>query len=199
MWMLRPNQCFNQSFDGWMWRYQGACGSCECFVERRCHDGYRRTDSGWVRSICRWNTDCGCQRPVAWPTLSRGASGANVFTAQELLNVHGATLTIDGAFGRLTLAAVEEFQAANGLPVNGTVDPQTWPVLVVTVRLGDRNDAVRAAQRQLDRYGYALTTDGVFGALTEGAARDFQRQSAITADGVIGRATWRSLVGGAGV
>ncbi len=74
-WTLRPNQCYSGSYDGWLWRYEGACGSCACHVERRCHDGYRRTSAGWVRSICRWTTDCGCPGAVGWPTVRRGQSG----------------------------------------------------------------------------------------------------------------------------
>jgi hypothetical protein len=198
-WMLRPNQCFSGTYDGWVWRYQGACGTCACFVERRCHDGYRQTSSGWVRSICRWNTDCGCQAAVAWPTVQRGASGPNVFTVQHLLNFRGATLTVDGAFGPLTETAVKNFQTANALPPTGIVDAVTWPVLVVTVRRPNSNEAVRGAQRQLNRYAYALTVDGVFGALTDGAVRDFQRQNALTVDGVVGLNAWRTLTGGAGV
>lgn len=195
-WMLRPNQCFSGTYDGWIWRYQGACGTCACFVERRCHDGYRQTGSGWVRSICRWNTDCGCQGAVDWPAVRRGDSGPTVFTVQHLLNFRGATLTADGAFGPLTEAAVQSFQSANGLPATGVVDAASWPALVATVRRPDSNEAVRGAQRQLNRYGYALTVDGIFGALTEGAVRDFQRQNALTADAVVGQNTWRTLTGG---
>jgi hypothetical protein len=198
-WMLRPNQCFSGTYDGWVWRYQGACGTCACFVERRCHDGYRQTSSGWVRSICRWNTDCGCQGAVAWPVSRRGDSGPNVFTVQHLLTFRGATLTIDGSFGPLTETAVQDFQTAHTLPPTGVVDSVTWPVLVATVRRPDSNQAVRGAQRQLNRYGYALTVDGVFGPLTDGAVRDFQLQNALTVDGVVGQGTWRTLTGGAGV
>jgi Putative peptidoglycan binding domain len=198
-WMLRPNQCFDNTFDGWVWRFQGACGTCACFVERRCHDGYRRTGSGWVRSICRWNTDCGCQGSVDFPVVARGASGGNVRAIQELLNARGATLDADGQYGPLTEAAVSAFQRDNGLTATGTVDAPTWPVLVATVRRGDSSGAVRAAQVELNRYGYQLTVDGVFGELTDGAARNFQLQAALTVDGVVGRNTWRTLAGGAGV
>lgn len=59
-WALQPNNCMPGGFDGWLWYYGGACGSCACFVEFRCHDGLRRTDSGWVKSICKWTTKCGC-------------------------------------------------------------------------------------------------------------------------------------------
>lgn len=198
-WTLRPNQCYSGNYDGWLWRYQGACGTCTCYVERRCHDGFRQTGSGWVRSICRWNTDCGCPGEVTWPVVRRGNSGANVYTVQHLLNFHGATLTADGAFGPLTETAVRDFQVTSGLPDTGIVDARTWPVLIVTVRRNDRTEAVRAAQRQLNKYGYALTVDGVFGAATESAVREFQRQNSITADGVVAQRTWRALTGGVGV
>ena len=197
-WTLRPNQCYSGSYDGWLWRYQGACGSCTCHVERRCHDGYRRTGAGWVRSICRWTTDCGCPGAVAWPTVRRGDSGPDVTTVQHLLNARGAALTADGAFGPLTETAVRDLQAGAGLPVTGVVDPRTWPALVVTVRRGDAGAAVRAAQVQLVEWGYELAVDGVFGAGTEAAVRDAQRQAALVVDGVVGPATWRTLTGGVG-
>lgn len=198
-WMLRPNQCFQNMYDGWVWRFQGACGTCACFVERRCNDGYRMTSAGWVKSICRWNTDCGCQGAVQWATVQRGNTGLNVYAVQHLLNFRGAALTVDGDFGPLTEAAVQSFQSSNALPDNGIVDATTWPVLVVTVRRPNSNEAVKAAQRALNKWGYALTVDGVFGALTDGAVRDFQLQSALTIDGVVGQGTWRTLIGGAGV
>ena len=197
-WTLRPNQCFSGSYDGWLWRYQGACGSCGCHVERRCHDGYKRTSAGWVRSICRWTTECGCPGTVGWPTVRRGASGPNVASGQHLLNARGAALTADGAFGPLTETAVRSFQTGAGLPVTGVLDPRTWPALVITVRRADTGDAVRALQAQLDKWGYELTVDGVFGAGTEAAVRDTQRLNALTVDGIVGPLTWRALVGGAG-
>jgi hypothetical protein len=197
-WTLRPNQCYAGTYDGWLWRYQGACGTCACHVERRCHDGYRQTASGWVRSICRWNTDCGCQGAVSWPAVRRGASGPNVSTVQHLQNFRGAALTVDGIFGASTETAVRNFQSAGGLPVTGVVDAGTWPTLVATVRRGDRNEAVRGVQRQLNKYAYALAVDGIFGAGTDAAVRDYQLTSAIAVDGIAGQSTWRSLAGGAG-
>jgi len=197
-WTLRPNQCYASAYDGWIWRYQGACGSCACYVERRCHDGYRRTSAGWVRSICRWTTDCGCPGSVGWPTVRRGDSGPDVTSVQHLLNARGAALTADGLFGALTEAAVRDFQAAAGVPVTGAVDPQTWPALVITVRRGDTGAAVRAAQVQLDKWGYELAIDGAFGPATEAAVRDAQLTNALAVDGVVGPNTWRALTGGAG-
>jgi len=198
-WKLRPNQCFSGGYDGWLWQYQGACGACACSVERRCHDGYRYTTSGWVKSICRWNTQCGCLSTVSWRTTRNGDTGPNVYTVQHLLTFHGFATTIDGIFGSNTEAKVREFESAKGLAVDGVVGSETWPVLVVTVRRSDSGHAVRAAQRQLNRYAYALSVDGAFGALTESAVQDFQRQNGLTVDGVVGTSTWRTLEGGGGV
>lgn len=195
-WKLRPNQCYASTYDGWLWRYSGACGACSCSVERRCHDGYRYTSGGWVKSICRWNTQCGCMSTVSWPTVRRGDSGTNVYTIQHLLTYRGYSLTIDGIFGSGTEARVKEFEAANGLTADGVVGASTWQVLVATVRRGDSNHAVRGLQRQLNRHAYGLTVDGVFGALTESAVMDFQRQNGLSVDGVAGQNTWRTLTGG---
>lgn len=198
-WTLRPNQCYNQTYDGWLWRYQGACGACACYVERRCHDGWRITSSGSIRSICRWNTGCGCRGPVDWPTTARGETSPNVSAVQELVTYHGFTTTVDGIFGPSTEARVMEFEAMAGLPEDGAVEPETWMALVLEVRRGANNQAVRAAQRLLNKYAYKLTVDGAFGPATEAAVRDFQRTNGLTINGVVGTSTWRHLAGGAGV
>lgn len=195
-WKLRPNQCFGSTYDGWLWRYSGACGACACSVERRCHDGYRNTSGGWVKSICRWNTQCGCLSTVSWPVVRRGDTGTNVYTVQHLLTYRGYTTSIDGIFGSGTEARVKEFEADRGLTADGVVGSATWQVLVATVRRGDSNHAVRAAQRQLNKYAYGLSVDGAFGPLTESAVLDFQRQNGLTVDGVAGQNTWRTLTGG---
>jgi hypothetical protein len=196
-WTLRPNQCYAGSYDGWLWRYDGECGSCGCHVERRCHDGYRSTTSGWVRSICRWNTECGCRSTVDWQSARQGDSGENVTTAQHLLNYQGFTVNVSGTFGSSTRQQVLSFQQSNGISANGVIGAATWALLVVSVRSGDSNDAVRAAQVQLEKHGYALAIDGVFGPVTLGDVNDFQRKNALTVDGVVGQNTWRTLTGGA--
>ena len=196
-WKLRPNQCLSGSYDGWMWRYDQACGACSCHIERRCHDGYRKTGSGWVNSICRWTTDCGCPSSVSWPEVSAGASGALVTTIQYLLGHHGFPTDVDGAYGPATTQAVRDFQTAKGIPASGEVGAATWPSLVVTIRQGAAGDHVRAAQTRINSYGYKLAVDGIFGAGTLAAVTDFQRHNELTADGIVGTLTWRTLAGGA--
>ena len=194
-WTLRPNQCYSGTYDGWLWRYSGACGACGCGIERRCHDGYRNTGSGWVKSICRWTTDCDCEGSVNWPTVSEGARGPDVYTIQHLLTQHGFDTEADGIFGPATEASVEGFQLANGLSPTGSVAPASWPELVVTVRQGDIDDAVRGAQRQLNKHGFGLTVDGNFGSLTQQAVLAFQSGNDLTVDGIVGQTTWRHLTG----
>jgi len=61
-----------------------------------------------------------------------------------------------------------------------------------TVRLGDSGDDVRRLQRVFARMKTLAPSavDGNFGPQTEQAVRDFQRAEGLTADGVVGPATW---------
>jgi hypothetical protein len=194
-WALRPNQCYAGTYDGWLWRFSGPCGTCGCGIERRCHDGYRNTGSGWVRSICRYTTDCGCPGSVDWPTVGQGSRGPDVTAVQHLLTFRGFATDPDGIYGPATAGQVSAFQADRGLPRTGVVNAATWQQLIATVRQGDRNHAVRAAQTQLTKHGHNLTADGIFGQLTRSATLDFQRRNGLTADGIIGQVTWRHLTG----
>lgn len=64
------------------------------------------------------------------PTLRRGAKGESVELLQEMLNVKGIQVAVDGDFGVLTEDAVRSFQNANGLTVDGVVGPKTWEKLL---------------------------------------------------------------------
>lgn len=133
-----------------------------------------------------------------WPVLSSGASGANVATAQYLLRHHGHDIAPDGAFGPATRGAVVAFQQARGFTADGIIGQQTWGGLIATVRQGDNNQAVAAAQTALNKHGFGLTVDGAFGPATAGAARSFQSNNGLAVDGIIGPQTWQHLVGGGG-
>lgn len=61
--------------------------------------------------------------------LTRGSTGRGVRAVQWALTRAGVPTTIDGDFGPLTERAVREFQAANGLFVDGVVGPVTWAAL----------------------------------------------------------------------
>ncbi len=62
------------------------------------------------------------------------------------------------------------------------------------LRQGSRGDAVRTLQTEINEvFPRRLAVDGIFGPLTLGAVRDFQRQRRLAVDGVVGPLTWRAL------
>jgi lysozyme family protein len=64
-----------------------------------------------------------------------------------------------------------------------------------TLREGSKNtEEVKALQRELREEGYDLNVDGKFGKKTTEAVKDFQRQSGLQVDGVVGGKTWEQLI-----
>lgn len=127
--------------------------------------------------------------PTSWPLAPGADTDFDVRPIQYLLNEHGATLDPDGVFGPATDAAVRDFQAAQGLAVDGEVGDETWPALIVEVAEGSEGDAVRAVQSMFD-----VDADGVFGPITDKYVRDFQETFGATVDGIVGPETWLLLV-----
>jgi hypothetical protein len=62
-----------------------------------------------------------------------------------------------------------------------------------TLRRGSSGPAVRRLQSALVAAGHAISVDGDFGAQTEAAVRAFQTAAGLTADGIVGPATWSRL------
>jgi len=102
--------------------------------------------------------------------------------------------------------AVRLFQLRRGLSPTGECDHVTWTTLVEAGhQLGDRHlylrspmirgDDVADLQHRLGSLGFdAGRVDGIFGPDTEHALKDFQRNSALTTDGVLGRDTRDTLL-----
>jgi GH25 family lysozyme M1 (1,4-beta-N-acetylmuramidase) len=66
----------------------------------------------------------------------------------------------------------------------------TWP----TVSEGQSGRLVTTVQYLLDAHGATLTVDGRFDATTRAAVVSFQTGAGLTADGIVGPATWQSLI-----
>lgn len=76
------------------------------------------------------------------------------------------------------------------------IDPENN---VPTLRRGSRGELVKSVQEYLnDEIGAGLEPDGIFGAKTEEAVKEFQRKHGLTADGVIGPKTWAAMGGAPG-
>ena len=144
--------------------------------------------------------------------LRSGARGEAVRDLQLRLAGTGYACNPDelGVFGPGTERAVQEFQVARGLEVDGSVGRHTWASLVESgFALGDRllyfrqpmlrGDDIAHVQRQLIALGFdARRVDGIYGADTHRALTDFQRSTGLAADGVCGPDTITALerVGG---
>lgn len=155
----------------------------------------------------------------AQPDLSSGARGSAVLTLQKKLNATGAKITADGVFGSATLKAVKAFQLAHGLNGKGYAGQATWKALNAAtstssssdsssssssssskpkLRKGSRGDAVTDLQNLLRGKGSTIKADGVFGASTLASVKAMQSSVSLTADGVVGPATWKALAGSKG-
>ena len=62
-----------------------------------------------------------------------------------------------------------------------------------SLKPGDSGDAVTYLQTLLCDTGAALRADGILGAVTEAAVKDFQALSRLTMDGIVGPQTWAAL------
>jgi Putative peptidoglycan binding domain len=144
-------------------------------------------------------------RPIR--TGDRGAAVEDVQRRLVALGSDLGTSGVDGVFLGATCAAVVSFQTEHRLDEDGEVGPLTWAALVdATFTLGDRllylrspylhGQDVRVLQSALSVLGFATgDIDGIFGSFTERAVHDFQVNTAIAADGVVGPETVRALEG----
>lgn len=154
-------------------------------------------------------------------TLSKGAEGAEVAAVQKRLQAHGFNVgAIDSDFGSRTVAAVIGFQQSKGLKADGVVDKLTWDTLneepqavveksqaVVAqqpmvadsrkiLAKGAAGSKVKTLQVRLEMQGYDPgPIDGIFGARTMAAVKDFQEAYSLRVDGVVDEATWQALSG----
>ncbi len=64
------------------------------------------------------------------PVLRNGMKGEQVRVLQELLNIYGYILVVDGSFGAKTQNAVECYQEDVGLEADGVCGKATWSSLL---------------------------------------------------------------------
>lgn len=144
--------------------------------------------SGWAARFLP-----GTSAPAAvWPVTDKGDLGKRVRVLQYLLIAHGEHLLTDGLFGPRTKDAVEAWQRARHLTVDGIAGAQTWVTLTPVTGQGDKGDVVRAVQ-----VAAGAADDGIFGPKTKAAVEAFQASHGLTADGIVGPNTWPVLVSAA--
>ena len=138
--------------------------------------------------------------------LQRGDSGSNVTQLQQDLAAAGVySGPVTGFYGSLTQAAVQDFQAARGLVVDGIAGTNTLAALSGTapaatttnpnvLRRNNQGAAVSDLQRALSNAGYfSGPVTGFYGSLTESAVIGFQQANGLVADGIAGPVTLAEL------
>lgn len=65
---------------------------------------------------------------------------------------------------------------------------------MITLKKGSKGEEVKALQTALNRVcPYGLVVDGIFGAKTEEAVKDYQKANGLSVDGIAGAKTWSKL------
>lgn len=146
----------------------------------------------------------------ACPTyVTEGEIDGCVTELQDLLNLHGARLVVDGNFGPGTFAAVKNFQSAHGLSADGIVGPSTKaslnaaaapsPISITSsscptdLTFGELDGCVTQLQQLLNSHGAGLVVDGDFGGNTLTAVKNYQSSKGLTPDGIVGPNTKAAL------
>lgn len=152
-------------------------------------------------------------------SIRQGNSGIEVSKLQSYLIVLRQALPdipfiqVDGMFGSMTTNAIRAFQRAHDLTVDGVVGTSTWDQLIYQF-LHQKNSLVNekpAAPLQLGSTGLAvqkfqhylnvilkpqilLVEDGIYGKQTQAAVLNFQNESRLIEDGLIGNKTWNEII-----
>lgn len=166
--------------------------------------------------------DIAVDPPYPGKVLAVNSTGSEVARMQTYLNAIGtsyhpqlAKLTVDGVFGQNTKNIVIEFQAINGLNIDGVIARKTWNAIVteynsfadgnaatfpgIAMRAGIQSADTRLMQETLNaigRFYLAIppqTADGNFTDQTTHAVRLFQMQFGLSPDGVLGNNTWQRI------
>ncbi len=137
--------------------------------------------------------------------MHHGDSGAPVYDLHRRLALLGYDSGDSQHFNADTETALRSFQGDRGLVVDGICGPQTWNALVEAAhRLGDRllyyripmmrGDDVADLQSKLGQLGFdPRWVDGILGPHTHEAIRQFQKNSGLHDDGLVGRSSITAL------
>ena len=160
--------------------------------------------------------------PTPGHLLTTGSNSSEVARIQTYLNAlrvdnpNISALTVDGKFGQNTKIAVQVFQYTHSLAADGIVGGATWNAIIstynarfsgsadtypgITLRPGARSQDVGHMQARLNELSKlytaisSQTVDSAYGQNMSAAARLFQRQFSLAADGLVGKDTWAKVV-----
>jgi hypothetical protein len=133
-----------------------------------------------------------------WPDVKANQTGRVITVAQYLLRAQGYPLTPNSTFDAATVAAVQDWQAKQGLPVStdGTITEQTWQSLATPLNGQSQGDPVSGLQTILLRKGYPVTVSGGYDQGTRKAVQQMQVLHSLPPTGRVDTDTWCAVVGG---
>lgn len=133
-------------------------------------------------------------------TFNCGAGNLNKLVAngtRTKKEISMAILLYDKAKGKQLAGLTRRRKAEKALYDGGATNaPSKTETSLKTLKIGSKGDSVKLAQTLLNSKGYSLVVDGIFGAKTDAAVRDFQQKNidkCVMVDGIIGRRTWQAL------
>lgn len=128
----------------------------------------------------------------------------HVLAVQKALKARSYDLTCDSVYGPQTESVVKKFQKDNNLKPDGIVGKLTYEAL----RIGSENkfyplikltnpyqegEHIKEIQQILSNKGYQISIDGTYGPESEAIVRQFQKDSGLKVDGVVGQQTYQKL------
>ena len=151
--------------------------------------------------------------------LTSGDRGYDVFVLQnKLIALNYLHISPNGLMNTDTVAALKSFQKDNALDITGSLNSVTkralWPTAINTAEeianeatgteddpyqepklsVGSHGSMVANAQMRLKAAGYLIgSCDGIFGAVTQRAVKNLQKDYGLKVDGIIGKDTWAIL------
>ena len=135
-------------------------------------------------------------------SLKKGSKGEQVKEAQTLLKQYGYyKYNLDGEYGDLTVQAVQSFQKALNITVDGWIGKETCnklqnnQTISADKKKGSKGDQVTIIQNKLQTLGlYTATIDGEYGDKTVTAVKTFQSRKGLATDGIVGKVTYKALM-----
>lgn len=160
------------------------------------HEGYVSNPAAWY-TTAMYNASAALTRDILashglTQKVYNGSSGWNAVLADANYNTKGhvnyASQTHTDPGSGWDWVRYKNL-VAGSTSGGGSTPSLTWPV----VQYGNTGERVRTIQYLLQQWGYSLTVDGSFGPGTLTAVKNFQSSHGLTADGIVGNASWPAL------
>lgn len=161
------------------------------------HEGYVNAPATWYTSAM-YNASAALTRDIlASRGLSQkvydGSSGWNAVPSDTLYNVKGhvnfASQSHTDPGSGWDWPRYKTLVAGGTAGGGGSDATLTWPL----VQYGNTGERVRTIQYLLQQWGYTLTVNGSFDTATQTAVKNFQSSRGLSADGIVGNASWPAL------